>query len=148
MPCPAVPAAAAEGGTRLADKSPASAREAADGTANSSAVSAEATAVGAAAGPAIDSAAAKEVADEAAGAAVGPKDAIGMELAFALAGESAPGLPAACASTKFWPCRAGAMSWLPWEWVMLGGVIAGSHKSGVVMTSLDEPPTAGIPSLP
>ncbi len=71
MPCPAVPAAAAEGGTRLADN-PAYASEAADGTANSSAVSAEATAVGAAAGPANGPVAAREAADEAAGAAVGP----------------------------------------------------------------------------
>ncbi len=147
MPCPAVPAAAAEGGTRLADN-PASTSEAADGTANSSAVSADATAAGAAAGPAIDSAAAREAADEAAGTAASPKDAIGMELALALAGEAAWGLPAACAFTGFWSCRAGATSWLPGEWAMLGGVIAGSHKSGVVMTSLDEPPTAGIPSLP
>jgi hypothetical protein len=128
MPCPAVPAAAAEGGTRLADN-PAYASEAADGTANSSAVSAEATAVGAAAGPANGPVAAREAADEAAGAAVGPKDAIGMELASALAGEAALGVPAACAFT-------GSMSWLPWEWAMLGGVIAGSHKSGVIMTSL------------
>ena len=147
MPCPAVPAAAAKGGTRLADN-PASASEAADGAANSSAISAEATAVGAAAGPAIDSAAAREAADEAAGAAGGPKDAIGMELALAPAGEAAPGLPAAFTSTEPCSCRAGAMSWLTWEWAMLGGVIAGSHKSGVVMTSLDGPPTAGIPSLP
>ena len=83
MPCPSVPAAAAEGGTKLADN-PASTSEAADGTATSSAT--EATVVGAAAGPAIDSAAAREAADEAAGAAVGPKDAVGMELALAPAG--------------------------------------------------------------
>ena len=76
MPCPSVPAAAAEGGTRLADN-PASASAAADGTAKSSAVSAEATAVGAAAKPANGPVVAREAADEAAGAAVGPKDALG-----------------------------------------------------------------------
>jgi len=101
MPCPSVPAAAAEGGTRLADN-PASASAAADGTAKSSAVSAEATAVGAAAKPANGPVVAREAADEAAGAAVGPKDAIGMELAFVLAGESALGVPAACAFTASW----------------------------------------------
>ena len=101
MPCPSVPAAAAEGGTKLADN-PASTSEAADGTATSSATDAEATVVGAAAGPAIDSAAAREAADEAAGAAVGPKDAVGMELALAPAGEDASGLPGAFTSTE--PC--------------------------------------------
>ena len=130
MPCPAVLAAAAEGGTRLAHD-PASASEAAMAS----------TAVGAAGGSAGDRTAATEAAGVAASAAVGPKDATGVKLASALAGEAALGLPAACASTGPWSCRAGGMFWLrrgmPWGMAMLDrGVIAESHKSGVIMTSL------------
>ena len=134
MPCPAVLAAAAEGGTKLAHD-PASASAAA--MASTAVWPGAAEAVGAARGSAGDPTAATEAADEAAGAAVGPKDATGVELASALAGEAALGLLAACASTGPWSCRAGGMSWLPWGVAMLdGGVMAGSHKSGVIMTPL------------
>ena len=135
MPCPAVLAAAAEGGTRLAHD-PASASEAA--MASTAVWSGAVEAVGAAGGSARDPTAATEAADEAAGAAGGPKDATGMELAAALNGEVALGLPAACAAfTGPWSCRAEGMSWLPWGVAMLdGGVMAGSHKSGVIMTPL------------
>ena len=130
MPCPAVLAAAAEGGTRLA-YDPASATEAA--MASTAVWPGAVEAVGAAGDPT----AATEAADEAAGASVGPKDATGVELASALAGGAALGLPAACASTGPWSCRAGGMSWLPWGVAMLdGGVMAGSRKSGVIMTPL------------
>ena len=140
MPCPAVLAAAAEGGTRLAHD-PASASEAAMAS----------TAVGAAGGSAGDRTTATEAVDaiaasladagscaslvpeavdeaqqDSASAAVGPKDATEMELASALAGEAALGLPAACASTGPWSCRAGGTSWLcrgmPWGMAMLMGV--------------------------